>query len=155
MENEIERLVREYKPADLDDLMAAWESASSIAHPFLTDEFQQQERHNIPNVYMPVAETWVIEQDGKVIGFVALIGNEVGGLFVKSEFHGTGAGRALMDKAVELRGDLEVEVFKENKIGREFYDQYGFQFLSETIHEPTGNAVLRLKLSHEFVDRRR
>lgn len=126
--------------------MTAWESASNIAHPFLTEEFQQQERHNIPNVYMPIADTWVIEHGGKVIGFVALIGNEVGGLFVKSEFHGTGAGRALMDKAVELRGELEVEVFKENKIGRKFYDQYGFQFLSESIHDRTGNAILRLRL---------
>lgn len=127
--------------------MAAWESGSNIAHPFLTEEFQEQERHNIPNVYLPVAETWVIEHDGKVIGFVALIGNEVGGLFVKSEFHGTGAGRALMDKAVELRGILEVEVFKENDIGRKFYDQYGFQVLNETVHEPTGNAVFRLRLA--------
>lgn len=129
--------------------MVAWESASRIAHPFLTEEFQQQERHNIPNVYMPVAETWVIEQDGQVIGFVALIGNEVGGLFVKSEFHGTGAGRALMDKAVELRGELEVEVFKANKIGRNFYDKYGFQLLHEAVHESTGNAILRLTLAQE------
>lgn len=129
--------------------MIAWESASRIAHPFLTDEFQKQERHNIPNVYMPVAETWVIEQDGQVIGFVALIGNEVGGLFVNTEFHGTGAGRALMDKAVELRGDLEVEVFKANKIGRKFYDKYGFDLVNEAIHEPTGNEILRLRLSHD------
>lgn len=108
--------------------MAAWERASSTAHPFLPEAFQQQERRNIPNVYMPVAETWVIEQNGQVIGFVALIGNEVGGLFVKTELLGTGAGRALMDKVVELRGELEVEAFKENKIGRDFYDKYGFHF---------------------------
>ena len=145
----IERLIRKYAPDDLDDVLAAWESASRIAHPFLTDEFQKQERHNIPNVYMPVAETWVIEQDGQVIGFVALIGNEVGGLFVKTDFHGTGAGRALMDKAVELRGDLEVEVFKANKIGRKFYDKYGFELLKESIHESTGNEILKLRLSHQ------
>lgn len=144
----ISRIIRQYEPEDLNDLLDAWESASNLAHPFLSEEFQKQERYNIPNVYMPVAETWVMEQDGKVTGFVALIGNEVGGLFVHPEFHGTGSGRALMDKAVQLKGELEVEVFEENRIGRAFYDKYGFQFVSESIHEATGNKVLRLGLKN-------
>jgi putative acetyltransferase len=104
-----------------------------------------KERYNIPNVYLPNAETWVAELDSKVIGFIALIGSEVGALFVEPDFHGTGIGRALMDRAQELRGDLEVEVFQSNSIGRNFYSRYGFLPLTETIHEETGNRILRLK----------
>ncbi|WP_278468009.1 GNAT family N-acetyltransferase [Gimesia maris] len=139
------RIIREYQPADLDDVLASWESASRLAHPFLQEDFLEQERHNIPNLYLPNAETWVIEHEKQVIGFIALLGNEVGAIFVKPEFHGTGAGKALMDKARDLRGDLQVEVFEANTIGRQFYDRYGFQPLSESPHEPTGNRLLRLQ----------
>ncbi|QDT96447.1 GNAT family N-acetyltransferase [Gimesia aquarii] len=143
----MDRIIREYQAEDLNDLLYVWESASRLAHPFLTDEFLEQERDNIPNLYLPNAETWVIEQGGQVFGFIALLGNEVGAIFVKPEFHGTGAGKALMDKAQELRGDLEVEVFKENTIGQKFYARYGFQPLKESIHEPTGNQIMRLKFT--------
>ncbi len=140
-------LIREYRHEDLADILTAWESGSKVAHPFLTEQFLEQERHNIPNMYLPNAETWVAEADGQVIGFIALIGNEVGAIFVKSEFHSLGVGRGLMDKAQELRGELEVEVFKANEIGRKFYSAFGFELLAESIHEPTGHALLRLRYS--------
>ena len=145
----MKRIIRKYKDEDLNDVLSSWESASKIAHPFLTEEFLTQERYNIPNVYLPIAETWVVEQESLVIGFIALIGNEIGALFVKPEFHGTGAGRALMDKAKTLRNNLEVEVFKENSIGRKFYSSYGFETTKEMIHEQTGNKLLRLKFTPE------
>ncbi|QDV52247.1 GNAT family N-acetyltransferase [Gimesia fumaroli] len=141
------RIVREYRAEDLDAVLAAWENATRLAHPFMTEEFLDQERDNIPNLYLPNAETWVIEQEGQVIGFIALLGNEVGAIFVEPEFHDTGAGKALMDKAQELRGDLEVEVFEANSIGRNFYQRYGFTPLSESIHEPTGNPLIRMQFT--------
>lgn len=142
-----QRVIREYAPDDLADILSVWERASALAHPFLTKAFVDQERINIPELYLPNAETWVAEEAGRVIGFIALIGNEIGAIFVDPQFHGTGAGRALMDKARALRGDLEVEVFKANAMGRKFYDRYGFELLAESIHEATGNALLRLKYS--------
>ena len=48
-----------------------------------------------------------------------------------------GIGKDLMGKAQELQRDLEVEVFKNNAIGREFYSKYGFEKLEEKLHEPT------------------
>ena len=50
-----------------------------------------------------------------------------------------------MDKAQSLHARLEVEVFKENHIGRNFYDRYGFKYLEEKVFETTGDKVLRLK----------
>ena len=46
-----------------------------------------------------------------------------------------------------LNAILEVEVFKVNLTGRKFYAKYGFDFLKETLHEPTGQQVLRLKFT--------
>ena len=141
------RIIRKYRDDDLADVLAAWESGTAVAHPFLTEAFLEQERYNIPNLYLPNADTWVVEDDGQVIGFIALLGNEVGAIFVNVESHHTGAGRGLMDKAQEIHGELEVEVFTENSVGRRFYANYGFEVLAESIHEPTGNPLLRLRYS--------
>ena len=139
-------IIRQYVESDLDGVLSSWESASKIAHPFLKEEFLETERYNIPNVYLPNTDTWVAEVEGKVVGFIALMGNEVGAIFLDPKFHGIGIGKSLMDKAQELHETLEVEVFKANSIGRKFYDRYGFELLSESIHEPTNQESLRLKL---------
>jgi putative acetyltransferase len=140
-------IIRHYKERDLKGVLSAWENGSRLAHPFLTDDFMEIERERIPHGYMPTADTWVAESDGEVIGFIALLGNEVGAIFVQPAHHGQGVGRALMDKARELHGDLEVEVFAANSIGRKFYARYGFEPSDEKIHVETGYVLLRLKFT--------
>jgi putative acetyltransferase len=139
--------IRQYEDSDLDAVLSSWETATRLAHPFMTDEFIAEERINVAEVYMPNTDTWVIDIDGVVEGFIALMGNEVGAIFLQPKHHGKGAGKTLMDKAQKLHSDLEVEVFKKNSIGRKFYSQYGFEHLEEKLHEPTGQKVLRLKFT--------
>lgn len=142
-------LIRHYQENDLNELLIAWEKASRLAHPFMSEEFFEQELHNIPNLYIPNADTWVVEIDGKVVGFMALLGNEVGGIFVDPACQGQGLGKALMDKARELHGNLMVEVFRDNPVGRRFYDRYGFQLVEEKIFERTGDVLLRMAFTAE------
>lgn len=137
--------IRTYKSRDLDDVILAWESASRLAHPFLTEEFLDQERAAIPTVYLPNTQTWVAEQDGAVVGFMSLLENEIGAIFVQPQYHGTGAGRALMDQAKSLHPILYVEVFEANQLGRRFYKKSGFQRVHTYLHAPTHQIMLRLK----------
>jgi putative acetyltransferase len=139
--------IRHYIDSDLAEVVSSWESATRLAHPFMTEEFLAQERKNLPEVYLPNADTWVAEIDGAVVGFIALIGNEVGAIFVQPTHHGEGAGLALMNKAQEIHGELEVEVFSENTIGRRFYARFGFKQLEEKLHEATGRKLLRMKFA--------
>ena len=132
-------MIRKYQDQDIEELLDVWFLASSIAHPFLSDDFMEQERENIRNQWIPQSETWVYEHEGEVIGFVALIGMEVGAIFVSPNRHGQRFGKALMDLAKSIHNTLEVEVAKENKIGRRFYDRQGFMIIKELIHEDTGN----------------
>lgn len=140
-------MIRKYQPADCEDVLKVWAKASALAHPFLSKEFIELERHNIPKVYLPNAETWVWEADGRVVGFISLLGNEVGAIFVDPEFHRTGIGQALIDRARALRGDLEVEVFKRNLSGRAFYEKLGFKLMHQKVHDQTGFEVMRLRLA--------
>jgi putative acetyltransferase len=124
-----------------------WSLASAVAHPFLDKHFLQQEYQNIPALYLPLADTWVWQSDQTVVGFMSLIGNEVGAIFIEPAYHRQGIGRALLTFAQQLHSTLEVEVFEQNLQGRQFYAQMGFTPLQQKIHQPTGCEVLRLRLS--------
>ena len=138
-------MIRPYKSADRDRLLDIWYRASRLAHPFLDENFMSSERRLIATKHLPSAETWVYVLDEEIVGFVALVGNEVGGLFVDPDFHRKGIGAALVDHALARRGQLEVEVFLENVIGRKFYDRYGFRMVKELVHDQTGQSVLRMR----------
>lgn len=141
--------IRLYKKEDLSALLTIWWRASCVAHPFLKKSFLQQEAYNIVNIYMPITETWVAYDQTRMIGFISLMDNEVGAIFIEPDFHRQGVGTALMHKAVSLRGSLEVEVFKENKAGFQFYNDYGFITIKEKVHDKTNLLIKRMRYTHD------
>ena len=139
-------MIRKYRDTDLDDLLAVWYSASQIGHSFLTEEFFAKERKNIANQYLPNSETWIYEQDGKVVAFIAMLEDEVGGLFVGSDYQRSGIGKALIDYVRSSREFLELNVFEENLIGRRFYEKNGFRKIGRRVDRETGRIQHRLRL---------
>ena len=111
---------------DLDRCMEIWREASEVAHPFLDAATLDADEVIIRKTYMPAAEIMVVEWDGQVVGFIALLGDLVGGLFVHPSGHRHGAGRALVADALTRKGRLEVEVYEDNAGARAFYTACGF-----------------------------
>ena len=139
-------MIRPYVTGDKPAVLSIWRETSALAHPFLTAEFTDMAETMIADVFLDMADTWIAEGPNGPVGFVALIGNEVGGLFVRPAHHGKGYGRAMMDLAVAQVGALELDVFSLNSIGRKFYQRYGFQEGEERLDEQSGQRVLRLRL---------
>ena len=141
-------MIRKYRQTDLNDVLDAWYSASKIAHPFLNEDFLTREREMIATVYLPSpeSETWVYEDAEKVVGFISILGNEIGGLFVHANHHRKGIGRKLMDFAVERTGSLTLEVCEENDIGRSFYEKYGFVKIGEVMDKEIGHNQFKMAL---------
>lgn len=144
-------MILEFEPKHTDAIVDIFYKASLLAHPFLDHDFLEQEKINIREIYLPNVKTWILENKGVVVGFVSLLKNEVMAIFVDPQYHSLGYGKALMDHVVDEAGDLEVVVFKENSIGRQFYERYGFTFMSEYIHEPTQQMCHRL--SYKLTER--
>jgi putative acetyltransferase len=138
-------MIRRYTDEDRDGLLAVWYRASVIAHSFLSEEFFETERRQIVEQWLPIAETIVYETGGRVVGFLALIDNQVGAIFVDPDAQRRGIGRALMDAARDSRRFLELDVFEANSNARRFYDAYGFQFVDRHVNEDTGQPELRLR----------
>lgn len=139
-------IIRSYEDKDVEGLLDVWYRASLIAHHFLDDEFFENERIQIKESWLPISDTVVWEHENRVIGFLSLVGNEVGAIFVDPDHQGQGVGRALMDWASEARPYLELDVFEANARGRSFYEAYGFKFLDRHVHEASGQNELRLRL---------
>jgi len=142
-------MIRPYNDDDLAELLDVWYRASLVAHPFLTEEFFETERRQIAENWIPVAETTVFDTDGRVVGFLTLVGNEVGAIFVDPRYQRLGIGRALMDSARESRPFLELEVFEANSTGRRFYAAYGFEFVGRHVEPATGQPALRLRFERD------
>ena len=137
-------IIRKYKAEDTDALETAWRNATKVAHPFLKEAFVEQEAEMLRKVYLPKAETWVVEDDGAPVGFVAIVGEEIGGLFLDPASHGKGLGRALVDHAIALKGPVWLEVFEKNVVGRRFYNRYGFVETGRSIHDATEEVLLKV-----------
>lgn len=140
-------MIRPFTTDDKDAVMAIWRATSAYAHPFLSAEFTEMAHDMIRDQFLDMAETWIIADNGKPVGFIALIGQEIGGLFLLPDLHGRGFGRALVDHAVTRKGTLELDVFSENAVGRRFYDSYGFASGAERLDEMSGHKVIRMTYS--------
>ena len=138
-------MIRDYADDDLNQVLDVWYRASLMAHSFLSEEFFENERRQIAEEWLPLAETVVYQTDRSVVGFLALIGNEVGGIFVDPDYQGRGIGRALMDHARNSHPVLELDVFEANTVGRRFYDAYGFVVVGRHTNEVAGEPELRLR----------
>lgn len=140
-------MIRKYRPTDDDAIVDVWFQAASLAHPFVPQEFMESEKKNTREIYLPNTDTWVYLEQDEVVGFIAMMGNEVGAIFLLPSFHGKGIGTKLMNHVAQFHEILEVEVFEKNSIGRAFYERYGFEFIKKHVHDATGEVLLRLRYS--------
>ena len=140
-------MIRKYQNSDSKKVLEIWEKASALAHPFLSEDFVHKVKNDMNEIYLPMAETWVFEEDKNLTGFISMIGNEIGGLFVLPGNQSKGTGTNLVNFILDLHDELEVEVFEQNIIGRSFYKKYGFLKIKEYIHQETNQVLIRMKYS--------
>ncbi len=140
-------MIRKSNNQDTEAIFSVWNKASSLAHPFLEKDFVEQVKKDMLEIYIPNAETWVYEKEGEVVGFISMLDNEIGGLFVEPEEHSNGIGTELVDYVSGQFDSLEVEVFEDNSIGRAFYEKYGFRQIRRYMDDNSGCIVCRLLFS--------
>ncbi|WP_343081405.1 GNAT family N-acetyltransferase [Ostreiculturibacter nitratireducens] len=138
---------------DLEGCMSLWRAASEAGHPFLDAATLDADAAVIRDTYMPAAEITVAERDGAVIGFIALLGDLVGGLFVDPAAHRSGAGRALIGEALRHKGRLAVEVYEANAGARAFYAACGFAETGRRDTDDHGRALPLIRMTATDGDR--
>lgn len=142
---EQDKMIRNYREIDLDKMVEIWYNASVIAHSFIPDSFWGSQKKEMKEKYFPLAENFVFEKEGQVLGFISLVGNKVCALFVSPEAQGRGTGKALLKYAKALKGKLSLKVYKENEKTLQFYRNCGFIITEEGIDEYTGCLQFSMK----------
>ncbi|HEY6568195.1 MAG TPA: GNAT family N-acetyltransferase [Actinomycetota bacterium] len=139
-------MIRRYLPTDAEDVIRVWLDSTIPGQPFLPEDRWRAMEGEIRYELMPIADSWVVEQDGELVAFVSIIDHTIGGLFTHPDHQGEGHGRALVELARAIRDPLFVEVFEANEAATRFYRHRGFVDHDRTIDEASGLPLLILRM---------
>lgn len=139
-------MIRRFEPADEDDLIRVWLASTIPGQSFLPEEHWRSMEPVVRERLLPIAETWVVEEDGDLVAFMSLLDNLIGGLFTHPDHQGRGHGRALIEHARGRFDPVLVEVFEANEKAMGFYRSCGFVDHERRVDELSGLPQLILRL---------
>lgn len=138
--------LRPYRTADEDELVGVWLASTIPGQAFLPETHWRAQEGAI-RLLIPSAEIWVVDVDGVIVAFIALLGDLVGGLFTHPDHQGRGHAVSLIEQALLTHDPLYVEVYEENREAVRFYRNRGFADYEVGRDEETGLKLLILQLS--------
>jgi putative acetyltransferase len=139
--------IRKRKTIDDNQILKIWEDASKIAHHFLDEEFLDIEKNAIKNSYLHQTDTWLYIENNNIFGFISMIDNEIGGLFVTPTQQSKGIDTKLINVVKQNHQELIVHVFEKNSIGISFYLKSGFIPILKTYHKKSNQTLIKMKLN--------
>ena len=117
--------IRAYAASDEAALSNIWWRASLAAHSFLGEPLLREQRKLVEQVYLPGAETYLAVVENNPAAFIGLLDTFIGALFVDPDFARHGIGCSLVEHALTLKPQLELEVYAANEIACAFYAALG------------------------------
>ena len=108
-------MIRRFDPVEVDDLVDVWLASTIPGQSFLPEAHWRAMEGDVRDQLLPIAETWVVEEDGEMVAFMSIIDDLIGGLFTHPDHQGQGHGRALVEHARLLHDPVFVEVFEANE----------------------------------------
>ena len=126
-----------------EEVVDVFEHASKLNHSFLGHDWICNEIDLLRDVYLHEAVTYIYVENSRVVGFISVIEDEIGGLFVASSSHRKGIGTQLIEYASSIHPIRRVEVFEKNVRARSFYEKVGFQEATSRVH-PSGERLIQM-----------
>jgi len=148
-------LIRKAQLEDHAEMLRIWLDASRVGHGFLGEDVLGAQQEKVRDVYFHLADHWLATRE-QPQGFIALIDNHIGGLFVDPAAQRCGVGRALVEHAAGRLGTLTVDVYERNATAIAFYRRCGFLPVDRRDRDEEGRDFALLTLRRdELVDRLR
>lgn len=138
-------MIRETGAADYQRLIEIWESAVLHTHDFLKAEDFLYYKTHMP-VYFEQVQLSGYEENGLLLGFMGISGENLEMLFVHNDFRGRGIGKQLVSYGIEQLKVGRVDVNEQNIQALGFYEHIGFKVLERTETDGAGKAYPILKM---------
>jgi ribosomal protein S18 acetylase RimI-like enzyme len=120
---------------------ASPDDAAAISDLFVRTRDEMTYLPRIPEHVRPLlggrflerAELWVVDEEGRLVGFAGVSGSELTHLYIDPSAQDRGLGSALLDHVKSLCPErLELWVFQANEGARRFYERHGFELIRRT-----------------------
>lgn len=142
-------MIRPFTAADAQQAVSIWLAGSLQAHHFIEREYWESQQEAMAERYLPSAQTYVLEEQGRLLGFVSLMDDYLAAIFVDPTEQQRGLGQRLLNYAKELRSQLQLKVYTANEPAVRFYQKHGFSIIEETRDEATGASEWVMHWSRE------
>jgi multimeric flavodoxin WrbA/ribosomal protein S18 acetylase RimI-like enzyme len=123
---------------DIQPVVDIWYEASLIAHSFISADYWEKHKETMAGIYLPESETYVATEGGKILGFLAMVGNHLAAIFVDHKMQGRGTGKALLNFIKKKRTTIQLKAYVKNTKTIDFYKSQGFKTVSEHLEAETG-----------------
>ncbi|AEF20573.1 MULTISPECIES: N-acetyltransferase [Pseudomonas] len=142
-------MIRPYHANDTNAVLDIWLSASIQAHAFIDESFWRDQLTAMGEIYLPQAETLVLEEAGQTLGFASLHEHRLAALFIAPGAQGRGLGKRLLNEAKCRRDLLELSVYSANTRACVFYQTCGFAVVAEQNDPHTGHPEQVMRWQRE------
>jgi len=125
--------IRRSSKDDINKLVDLWYEVSLEAHNFVDKKYWKSAKADMKEKYIPNSETYVIENNNELSGFISMLDNYLAAIFVDARFQSRGFGKELLDHVKKDRDYIELKVFKKNIRAYNFYSKNGFEIKEELV----------------------
>ena len=134
-------MISDWDKSKVDELMDFWLKNIKNSYDFIDGTYWEGLYEGFKNNYILDSETYVYEEDQKLIAFVSIIeeGNIIA-FFVDKDQQDRGVGSELLNFIKEKYDQLDISIYKQNTIARTFFANEGFRILYEQNDVNTGEA---------------
>jgi putative acetyltransferase len=135
---------------DFPRVVEVWEASVRATHHFVKDTdiefFRPLVRNELPHVNLAC----VRDGDGAVAGFIGLAGQSIEMLFIHPDWRGQGAGRRLIQYAIDECDAQTLDVNEQNDQALGFYLRMGFEVVGRSELDSTGKPypLLHMRLAN-------
>ena len=139
--------IRSRQGGEIPALVEIWLRSVRATHGFLSEQDIASLEPLVREQVLPKLEVWVLcDESDKPVGFMALAGNSLEGLFIDPSHIGAGGGRLMLEHARRLKGALLVDVNEQNPAALRFYLANGFEVAGRSDTDSGGRPFPLLHL---------
>jgi putative acetyltransferase len=144
--SQLQEGVSPVQPEDYARVVEVWEASVRATHHFVAEEdilvFRPLVRNALPHITLAC----VRDNEGVVVGFIAVADGKVEMLFISPDWRGHGVGRRLLQHAIDTLNATELDVNEQNDQALGFYLKMGFSVVGRSEFDGTNKPYPLLNM---------